>query len=248
MPTAKSQTLSLGLHAAAVAMLLLATSHLIVSLPPVVKPHQVVYLAPLPRMHAKAVEQHSGGSNRTLLPARHGAPPPRAHRVFIPPKALPEPRLSMPMSVDFEVQQVALDSAKTGDPFSKLSVGAYGNRGGHGIGDHPGGRAIGDGDDGSPGIGRFDARHKATLPQLIHQVEPEFSEEARKAKYSGVVILTIEVDTSGRTRAFHILQSPGLGLDQKAIEAVAKWRFRPGYRDGRPVVTSATVEVNFRLL
>jgi protein TonB len=248
MPTAKSQTLSLGLHAAAVAILLLATSHSIVSPPPGFKPHQVVHLAPLPRLHLKAAEQRSGGSNQTLLPAKHGAPPPRAHRVFIPPKALPDPKLPMPASVDFEVQQVALNFDDNGDPFSKLRSGAFGDRGDYGIGGHPG-RGVGDGEAGPPGISRgADARHKATLPQLIQQVEPEFSEEARKAKYSGVVILTIEVDTNGRTRAFRILQSPGLGLDEKAIEAVAKWRFRPGYRDGKPVVTSATVEVNFRLL
>jgi protein TonB len=40
----------------------------------------------------------------------------------------------------------------------------------------------------------------------------------------------------------------GLGLDEKAIEAVSQWRFRPGYQDGRPVVTMATVEVSFRLM
>jgi TonB family protein len=79
-------------------------------------------------------------------------------------------------------------------------------------------------------------------------VEPEFSEDARKAKYSGLVILAIEVDTTGHARAFRVIQSPGLGLEQKAIDAVTQWRFRPGYQDGKPVVTGATVEVNFRLL
>ncbi len=246
MPTAKSQTLSIGLHVAAVAILLLVTSHSIVSPPPVFKPHQVLPLAPLPRLHSKAVEQHSGGSNQTLLPARHGAPPPRAQRVFIRPP-VPDPKLPMQASIDFDVQTVALDSNEDGDPFSKLAAGAFGNHGGNAIGDRYGNRGIGNED--GPGISRGDdPRHKATLPQLIYQVEPEFSEEARKAKFSGVVVLTIEVDTNGRPRAFRILQGPGLGLDQKAIEAVAKWRFRPGYRDGKPVVTSATVEVSFRLL
>ena len=63
-----------------------------------------------------------------------------------------------------------------------------------------------------------------------------------------MVILAIEVDATGHARALRVLQSPGLGLEQKAIDAVTQWRFRPGYQDGKPVVTSATVEVNFRLL
>jgi protein TonB len=63
-----------------------------------------------------------------------------------------------------------------------------------------------------------------------------------------VVILSIEVDTTGHARGFRVLQSPGLGLDQKAIDAVTKWRFRPGSQDGKPVVTAATIQVNFRLL
>jgi len=79
-------------------------------------------------------------------------------------------------------------------------------------------------------------------------VEPEFSEEARKAKYSGIVELSIEVDTSGHARAFRVLRSPGLGLDEKAIEAVMQWRFKPGSQDGKAVVTTATIEVTFHLL
>jgi TonB family protein len=87
-----------------------------------------------------------------------------------------------------------------------------------------------------------------TPPRLIYKVEPEFSEEARKAKFQGTVVLSIEVDQSGHTRTLQVLSSPGLGLDLKAIEAVLKWRFRPALRDGKPVVTSARVELNFRLL
>ena len=61
-------------------------------------------------------------------------------------------------------------------------------------------------------------------------------------------MLAIEVDTNGRAKNLRILQGLGLGLDEKAIEAVTRWRFRPGAEDGKPVVTSATVEVSFHLL
>jgi TonB family protein len=79
-------------------------------------------------------------------------------------------------------------------------------------------------------------------------VEPEFSEEARKAKYQGVVVLSIQVDMSGTVRAVRVQKGLGLGLDEKAMDAVSHWRFRPGLRNGKPVVTEATVQVTFQLL
>jgi len=87
-----------------------------------------------------------------------------------------------------------------------------------------------------------------TAPTVLYKVEPEYSEEARKAKYQGTVELVIEVDTNGKPRNLKVVRSLGLGLDEKAIEAVEKWKFRPGYKDGHPVVVQAYVEVNFRLL
>jgi len=87
-----------------------------------------------------------------------------------------------------------------------------------------------------------------TAPQVLHRVEPEYSAEARAAKYEGTVILYIEVGTDGMAHNIHVLRSLGLDLDQKAIEAVQKWQFTPGTRSGVPVSVQANVEVNFRLL
>jgi TonB family protein len=78
-------------------------------------------------------------------------------------------------------------------------------------------------------------------------VEPEYSEEARKAKYQGTVILYVEISPGGRAVNPRVVRSLGLGLDEKAIEAVRKWEFRPGYKDGKAVTVVATIEVNFRL-
>jgi TonB family protein len=83
---------------------------------------------------------------------------------------------------------------------------------------------------------------------VLHKVEPEYSEEARKAKYQGTVLLYIEVDPSGRPTNIRVQRSLGLGLDEKAVEAVRQWKFKPGYKDGKPVTVAATIEVNFRLL
>jgi TonB family protein len=79
-------------------------------------------------------------------------------------------------------------------------------------------------------------------------VEPEYSDEARKAKFQGTVLIDIVVDEKGNPRDFRIVRPLGLGLDEKAIEAVQKWRFRPGVKDGKPVPVFARIEVNFRLL
>ena len=85
-------------------------------------------------------------------------------------------------------------------------------------------------------------------PELIHKVEPEYSEEARKAKFQGVVVLYIVVDQNGNAINPKVMKGLGLGLDEKALEAVKQWKFKPGYKDGKPVAVAATVEVNFRLL
>jgi TonB family protein len=87
-----------------------------------------------------------------------------------------------------------------------------------------------------------------TSPQLQHKVEPELSEEARKAKLNGTVVLSIVVDTDGRVQDIEIVRGPGMGLEEKAIEAVQKWTFIPGREGCIPVKVRATVEVNFRAL
>lgn len=87
-----------------------------------------------------------------------------------------------------------------------------------------------------------------TAPMLMHKIEPEYTEEARAAKFSGVVVLYVEIGPDGIARNAQVMRSLGLGLDQKAIDAVSQWQFQPGMRNGVPVTVQATIEVNFRLL
>jgi protein TonB len=154
----------------------------------------------------------------------------------------------MAITVVFDTPAIQIDTAGLGDPASNVVEGALGNKGGSGIGNRPDGAGIGYGGSGPAGFSSSAGRSRLTPPLLIFEVEPEFSEEARKAKYQGTVLLATEVDTSGRPVNVRVLQGLGMGLDEKAIEAVSRWRFRPGLRDGRAVVTSATVQVSFRLL
>ncbi len=78
-------------------------------------------------------------------------------------------------------------------------------------------------------------------------MDPQYSEEARNAKYSGSVMLSIVVTSDGRAADIKVIKSAGMGLDEKAIEAVQQWRFRPGMNHGVPVNVKAQIEVNFRL-
>jgi TonB family protein len=87
-----------------------------------------------------------------------------------------------------------------------------------------------------------------TPPILISKIDPAYPEEARKAKYQGTVVLNVEVGASGQVSSMRVVRSVGLGLDEKAIDAVRQWKFKPGMRDARPVAMQVRVEVNFRLL
>ncbi len=85
-------------------------------------------------------------------------------------------------------------------------------------------------------------------PVPIYRPEPQYSEEARKAKWQGAVLLSLIVDATGHTTAIRVVRPLGMGLDEKAIEAVKLWRFKPGMRGAQPVAIQAQIEVTFRLL
>ena len=86
-----------------------------------------------------------------------------------------------------------------------------------------------------------------TAPVVTYRPEPEYTKAAGRKKVQGAVILYLEVDTTGHPRNIKVKRGLGYGLDEKAVEAVSRWKFRPGMKDGKPVIVAATVEVNFRL-
>jgi TonB family protein len=87
-----------------------------------------------------------------------------------------------------------------------------------------------------------------TVPVLLSKVEPEYSQDARAAKYQGTVLMYVEIGTDGAAHNIRISRGLGLGLDEKAIQAVTQWKFKPSTKDGQPVTVRANIEVNFRLL
>ena len=201
-----------------------------------------------------------GGGDRSPTPASKGKLPKIALKQFVPPEAVVRnlhPILTMEPTIvappDAPIPNI--NSNFLGDPLSKITeasngIGAgggigSGNRGGIGSGN---GAGFGPGSGGGYGGGVYRIGGGVSPPVVLHQVDPEYSEEARKAKYGGTVLLRLVVDKEGRVSNVQVVRSLGMGLDEKAIEAVNKWKFKPGMKNGIPVAVMATVEVNFRLL
>jgi protein TonB len=208
----------------------------------------------------KPMHGGGGGGDRSPLPASKGKLPKPQVRQFVPPTAVinnAAPKLAMDPSIlappDANLPNINMPNF--GDPLGKIGPASNGTGSGGGIGSGKGG-GVGSGTGGGVGPGSgggfggdvYRAGNGVSQPKLISKVEPEYSEDARKSKTQGVVVLQIVVDAKGNAIQPKIIRSLGLGLDEKAMEAVKQWKFEPGRKDGKPVAVAATVEVNFRLL
>jgi protein TonB len=109
------------------------------------------------------------------------------------------------------------------------------------------GSGLGIGTGGGYGGGLRKIGGGVSSPVVIYKVDPEFSEEARKAKFMGVVLVNLIVDPQGRPQNVHILRGVGMGLDDKALAAVKQYRFKPAIENGKPVPVELNVEVNFQI-
>jgi protein TonB len=201
-----------------------------------------------------------GGGDRSPLPASKGRLPKLAPRQFTPPVAVynnMDPKLSVEptLVIPPDVNLPNVNMAQYGDPLGVIGPASNGTGSGGGIGSGKGGGVgsgegpgYGPGKGGGFGDGVFTAGGGVTMPTLLQRVEPEYSEEARKAKFQGVVVLYCEVTERGVCQNLKVVRALGLGLDEKAIEAVKKWKFNPGRKDGKPVTVAARIDVSFRLL
>lgn len=196
-----------------------------------------------------------GGGDRNPLPASNGGLPRASLETQIVPPTVIVPKELKKLMIEATVM-MAPDvkfpvSSQIGDPsspFSKWLSDGPGGPGGIGDGCCGGigpasGPYIGDG---PPGIHPA-GRNGVTMPEAIYSPEPNFSDEARKAKFQGVVLLMLVVGKDGRPYNIRVRQSLGMGLDEKAIQAVRAWRFRPANLNGQPVATEIGVQVDFHL-
>jgi len=201
-----------------------------------------------------------GGGEHDKLQATKGALPKKALEQFTPPAVIvrnEHPKLpkeaTVVMAPDVKLAQLKMPTL--GDPLSHVAappsngVGSgagigSGSGGGIGVGSGPG---FGEGRGGGTGGGVFRVGNGVAAPKLIYDPEPEYSEEARKAKYQGTCVLSVIVGPDGMAHDIKVTNTLGLGLDEKAIEAVRKWRFDPATKDGKAVNVLISVQVNFRL-
>ena len=226
---------------------------------PVFAPNLEPYTPPM-ATKKQAMGGGGGGGDRSPLPASKGRLPRASLKQFTPPVAVLNnlnPKLTMEPTILIppDVPLPNVNMAQYGDPFSKFGTPSNGTGSGGGIGSGSGGGVgsgsgggYGPGSGGGIGGGVFRIGGGVSQPIPIFKPEPEYSEEARKAKFLGTVMLAIVVDTDGKAKNIRVVRPLGMGLDEKAVEAVGKWRFKPGQKDGHPVAVMANVEVNFRLL
>lgn len=246
------------LHAAAIVLVLTATK---IAIPPVAHYNSVAiadrditpYL-PLVRSNGGG-----GGGGQDLTRASRGELPRPALRQFTPPTVRilnDNPRLAMEATIVAppDIAMPAL-SANIGLPDGIIGPPSNGRGRNGGIGDGDGGGVgdrrgpgAGNGGDGGGVTGMAPTRGYITPAALQWKAEPEYSEEARKAQLQGTVVLQIEIDASGRAQNIKLVHGLGLGLDERAVESVKRWRFRPAQQNGRPIASPAIIEVNFRLL
>src|SRR5581483_1746438 len=201
-----------------------------------------------------------GGGDRDKVAAPQGHLPKLAIQQITPPevvvrndhaKLTAEPTVVMPPSVHLADNRLPNlgnpVSSVVGPPSNATGSGAgIGEGAGGGVGSGAG-AGVGPGLRGGYGGGVFRVGGGVSAPLPIYKPEPEYSAEARRAKLQGTVILSLIVGIDGKAHAIHVARSLGMGLDERAIEAVRQWRFDPAKRDGKPVAVAVDVEVSFRL-
>lgn len=215
-----------------------------------VKTVTVTDLTVPPLAPPKAKAMGGGGGQRGPTPVSKGTPPKFAEHQIVPPKAPPlvEPKIHIEPTIEVQKDvKMATSIPQIGVANSPIvGVQSMGNGSGTGMGSGNG-SGLGPGSGGNTGGGPRQIGGGVSSPVVIYSVEPEFSEEARKAKVAGNVLVKLWVDTNGLPSHVHVIRGVGMGLDEKAVEAVKQYKFRPAMENGKPVLVELNIEVNFQI-
>jgi protein TonB len=248
--TKKSVATSIAFYALLILLIAYLVRHhvqLAAPRPPAVILTDVV---PPPRIPPAKQAIGGGGGSHDLAPVTQGHLPKLAQEQIVPPKAPPTipPKLAVEPSVVVQPDLKMADNKMPdmGSPTSSLKGFSMGNGSGGGLGSGNG-NGIGPGSGGNTGGGVYHVGGGVKAPALIFQVDPEFSEEARKAKFSGNVEVYLFVDEQGNPTHIRIARGVGMGLDEKAIDAVRQYKFKPATQNGKPVKVDIYVDVNFQI-
>ncbi|SRR5581483_4542753 len=257
---------SAAIHIAVIGLLLsgIFVSHQIIQKPT----HETVTLiAPTPDSYAlpvakKVISGGGGGGSHDVLPAPKGHPPKVAMQQITPPTIVmhnERPKLTAEATVvappqvhlaDNHIPTMGLANAPVmpaAPPSNGVGSGGgigSGSGGGLGVGHGPG---IGAGSGGGIGGGVYKVGGGISAPTAISAPDPDYTEEARRAKKQGTCVLWLIVDSAGHPRDVKVIRGLGFGLDEKAMQAVKEWKFQPALKDGRPVDVQISVQVEFHL-
>lgn len=202
-----------------------------------------------------------GGGDHSIVDPIKGKLPKIEKNPIVPPQVqtIDHPLLPMQAAIDVQKNITLPDNPMlpnigvTRSANVTLASNGSGSGGGMGSGSGGGlgsgtGNGYGPGYGGGAGGGLYHVGGGVSAPVALNSVEAEFSDEARRAKYQGVCLISLIVDAQGNPQNPRVIRTLGMGLDEKALEAVRKYKFRPAMKDGRtPVPVMITVEVNFRL-
>ena len=261
--SAKSSAYSIGAHVLVIGLIILAIIEARIHTRPIDKKAQVTPVDVSPYVpQAPAAKDvmggGGGGGNHELVDASKGKLPKFDKQQITPPQKLliDKPKLPVPATVVMpnvkmpdtnmpnlgipQSSQVALASQGQG------SGSGFGTGAGGGLGSGTGG-GIGPGSGGGTGGGVYHPGGGVSAPQVIFAPDPEFSDEARRAKYQGICVVSVIVDAQGNPQHVHVIRPLGMGLDEKAVEAVKQYKFRPAMFQGHPVPVEVNIEVNFRI-
>ncbi len=242
-------------HAVVIALIAYFIAHevkIAAPAPPQVATIMAPPLAPPPTpVLPKAEQMGGGGGQHDLAPVTRGHLPKFSQEPqIVPPKAPPTipPKLAVEPTVNVQPNLKLADNRMPdlGMPNSNLNGFSLGNGRGTGIGSGNG-NGVGPGTGGNIGGGVAHVGGSVRAPVLTYQVDAEFSEEARKAKFSGNVMVTLIVDEHGNPTHVRVERGVGMGLDEKAVEAVRQYRFKPATEGGKPVPVEMNIEVNFQI-
>jgi TonB family protein len=210
---------------------------------------------------ANAAGGGGGGGDHSIADPIKGKLPKIEKDPVVPPQVqtVDHPKLAMEAAIDVQKNIILPDNPMLPNIGVKNSVNVrlasngQGSGGGMGTGSGGGlgsgtGNGYGPGYGGNTGGGLYRIGGGVSAPVLVHSVDPDFSDEARRAKYQGVCLISIIVDAQGNPQNPRVVRALGMGLDEKALEAIRQYKFKPAMKDGKtPVPVMMTVEVNFRL-
>jgi periplasmic protein TonB len=259
-----SSVISFVLHVAIFALILwfaLRVHKQIVAPPQVhITPVEFKPYIPVTLPAPKTMGGGGGGGAQQVVEANKGRLPPVVKTQIAPvevlkvdhPKLAAAPAVVMPQPVKIPVNSSMPNFGVTQSPQVALvsqggGTGAgFGRGAGGGIGSGRG-AGVGPGSVGGYGGGIMTVGGGVSAPQVLHKVEPEFSDAARQAKYQGVVSIQLIVDPRGNPVNIRVIRHLGMGLDEKAMDAVRQYRFKPAMYQGHPVPVQMVIDVDFHM-